>query len=51
VAQAFICAYVRIPIGRFGGSLSSVRANDLGAVPREVLVKRYLGADFAPSTI
>ena len=33
MAEAFICDYVRTPIGRFGGALSSVRADDLGAIP------------------
>ena len=33
MAEALICDYVRTPIGRFGGSLSSVRADDLAAVP------------------
>ena len=41
--EAFICAYVRTPIGRFGGSLSSVRADDLGAVPLKALVARQSG--------
>jgi acetyl-CoA acetyltransferase len=33
MAEAFICDYVRTPIGRFGGALAPVRADDLGAVP------------------
>lgn len=33
MTDAVICDYVRTPIGRFGGALSSVRTNDLGAVP------------------
>ncbi len=33
MAEAFICDYVRTPIGRFGGSLSAVRADDLAAAP------------------
>ena len=44
--DAFICAYVRTPIGRFGGSLSSVRADDLGAVPLKALVERHTKVDF-----
>ncbi|MDA7984003.1 MAG: 3-oxoadipyl-CoA thiolase [Alphaproteobacteria bacterium] len=39
--HAFICAYVRTPIGRFGGALASVRADDLGAVPLRALVERH----------
>ena len=31
--EVFICDYVRTPIGRFGGTLASVRADDLGAIP------------------
>ena len=39
--QAFICDYVRTPIGRFGGALSSVRTDDLGAVPLRALRERH----------
>lgn len=38
--EAFICDYVRTPIGRFGGALSAVRADDLGAIPIRDLMKR-----------
>ncbi len=38
MAEAYICAYVRTPIGRFGGALSSVRTDDLGAVPLRALM-------------
>ena len=44
--EAFICAYIRTPIGRFGGSLSSVRADDLGAVPLKALMALYPTVDF-----
>ena len=40
MAEAFICDYIRTPIGRFGGSLSSVRADDLGAIPLMALIAR-----------
>lgn len=40
MTEAFICDYIRTPIGRFGGSLSSVRADDLGAVPLKALIER-----------
>src|SRR5690242_20512639 len=40
MTEAFICDYIRTPIGRFGGSLSSVRADDLGAVPLKALIAR-----------
>jgi acetyl-CoA acyltransferase len=39
MTEAFICAYLRTPIGRFGGSLSSVRTDDLGAVPIRALIE------------
>lgn len=39
--EAYICDYVRTPIGRFGGALSSVRADDLGAVPIRALMARH----------
>ncbi|MDQ2635206.1 MAG: 3-oxoadipyl-CoA thiolase [Pseudomonadota bacterium] len=45
--EAFICDYVRTPIGRFGGSLSSVRTDDLGAVPLKALRERNAGVDWA----
>ncbi|WP_020683512.1 3-oxoadipyl-CoA thiolase [Marinobacterium rhizophilum] len=37
---AYICDYVRTPIGRFGGSLATVRPDDLGAVPLKALLER-----------
>ena len=46
MTEAYICDYVRTPIGRFGGSLSSVRADDLGAVPLKALVERNAGIDW-----
>ncbi|QDZ01431.1 3-oxoadipyl-CoA thiolase [Nitratireductor mangrovi] len=45
--EAFICDYVRTPIGRFGGSLSAVRADDLGAVPIRTLMERNAQVDWA----
>ncbi|UWQ96512.1 3-oxoadipyl-CoA thiolase [Rhodobacteraceae bacterium M385] len=39
--DVFICDYTRTPIGRFGGSLSSVRADDLGAIPIAALMARH----------
>lgn len=46
MAEAFICDYIRTPIGRFGGSLSSVRADDLGAIPLKALVDRNGSVDW-----
>ena len=43
--EAYICDYIRTPIGRFGGSLSAVRADDLGAVPLRALLERNGGLD------
>jgi len=39
--DAYICATVRTPIGRYGGALAKVRADDLAAVPIRALAKRY----------
>jgi 3-oxoadipyl-CoA thiolase len=47
MAEAFICDYIRTPIGRFGGALSPVRADDLGAVPLKALMARNSGVDWA----
>lgn len=44
--DAFICDYVRTPIGRYGGALSSVRADDLGSVPLKALVERHPSVDW-----
>lgn len=38
--NAFICDAIRTPFGRYGGSLSSVRADDLGAVPLKAILER-----------
>ncbi|MDK4703958.1 3-oxoadipyl-CoA thiolase [Rhizobium sp. CNPSo 4062] len=46
MTEAFICDYIRTPIGRFGGSLSSVRADDLGAVPLKALIERNGSVDW-----
>jgi len=46
MTEAFICDYIRTPIGRFGGSLSSVRADDLGAVPLKALIERNSSVDW-----
>ncbi len=46
MTEAFICDYIRTPIGRFGGSLSSVRADDLGAVPLKALIARNGSIDW-----
>ncbi len=43
----FICDAIRTPIGRFGGGLATVRADDLAAVPLRALVERNPGLDLA----
>ena len=45
MSEAFICDGVRTPIGRYGGGLAKVRADDLGAVPIRALVARHPGLD------
>ena len=47
--EAFICDYIRTPIGRFGGALSGVRPDDLGALPIRWLMQR--NADLDPAAI
>ena len=47
MADAFICDYIRTPIGRFAGSLSSVRPDDLGAVPMRELMARNPSVDWS----
>ena len=45
--HAFICDYIRTPIGRFGGALAHVRTDDLAAIPLKSLVERNRGVDWA----
>ena len=45
--EAFICDYVRTPIGRFAGTLAGVRADDLAAVPLKALMQRHSAVDWA----
>ena len=46
MSEAFICAYRRTPIGRFGGVLSSVRPDDLGGVPLRALMAENADVDW-----
>jgi 3-oxoadipyl-CoA thiolase len=48
--QAFICDAIRTPFGRYGGALSSVRTDDLGAIPLRALMQRNLRVDWAAVT-
>ncbi|MEK9644685.1 MAG: 3-oxoadipyl-CoA thiolase [Alphaproteobacteria bacterium] len=46
MSEAFICDAVRTPVGRYGGALSSVRTDDLGAVPIKALMDRNGSVDW-----
>ena len=46
-SHAFVCDAVRTPFGRYGGSLSSVRTDDLGAIPIRALMQRNPKVDWA----
>ena len=48
--QAYICDAIRTPFGRYGGALSSVRTDDLGAVPLRALMARNPNVDWAAVT-
>ena len=50
MTQAFICDAIRTPFGRYGGALSSVRTDDLGAIPLKALMERNPGVDWAAVT-
>ncbi len=47
MTEAFLCDAIRTPIGRYGGALSSVRADDLGALPLKALMERNKDVDWA----
>src|SRR5215469_2275354 len=44
-AEAFICEALRTPIGRYGGALAAVRADDLAAIPIAALLERHPSLD------
>ena len=46
MVDAFICDAVRTPIGRYGGALSSIRADDLAALPLAALMQRNPAVDW-----
>jgi acetyl-CoA acyltransferase len=50
ITQAFICDAIRTPFGRYGGALSSVRTDDLGAIPIRALMARNPQVDWAAVT-
>ncbi|MDB5730088.1 MAG: beta-ketoadipyl CoA thiolase, partial [Noviherbaspirillum sp.] len=47
MTQAFICDAIRTPIGRYGGALKDVRADDLGAIPLRALMARNKDVDWS----
>jgi len=47
MTDAFICDYIRTPIGRYGGALAAVRTDDLAAIPLAALLARNPGLDLA----
>ncbi|WP_310674633.1 thiolase family protein, partial [Burkholderia multivorans] len=46
MTDAYICDAIRTPIGRYGGALQDVRADDLGAVPLKALIERNRDVDW-----
>ena len=48
--HAFICDAIRTPIGRYGGALSSIRTDDLAAIPIKALIERNPGVDWRAVT-
>jgi acetyl-CoA acyltransferase len=46
MAEAFLCDAIRTPIGRLNGALSSIRADDLAAIPIRALIERNPGVDW-----
>jgi 3-oxoadipyl-CoA thiolase len=50
ITQAFICDAIRTPFGRYGGALSSIRTDDLGAIPLRALMQRNPQVDWAAVT-
>jgi 3-oxoadipyl-CoA thiolase len=50
ITQAYICDAIRTPFGRYGGALSSVRADDLGAIPLRALMQRNPSVDWLAVT-
>ncbi|MDQ3027987.1 MAG: 3-oxoadipyl-CoA thiolase, partial [Pseudomonadota bacterium] len=47
MTEAFICDAIRTPFGRYGGALSSIRTDDLGALPLAELMRRNPRVDWA----
>ncbi|UEP48626.1 3-oxoadipyl-CoA thiolase [Burkholderia ambifaria] len=47
MTDAYICDAIRTPIGRYGGALKDIRADDLGAVPLKALIERNQNVDWS----
>jgi len=47
MTEAYICDYIRTPIGRYGGALAHVRADDLAAIPIKALIDRNQNVDWS----
>jgi 3-oxoadipyl-CoA thiolase len=47
MTEAYVCDYIRTPIGRYGGALAHVRADDLAAIPIKALIDRNPGVDWS----
>jgi len=47
MSQAFICDGIRTPVGRYGGALSAIRTDDLGAIPLQALMARHPQLDWS----
>lgn len=47
MTEAYICDYIRTPIGRYGGALAHIRADDLAAIPIKALIERNPGVDWS----
>ncbi len=47
MAEAFICAVLRTPIGRYGGALATIRTDDLAALPIQALMRSHPQVDWA----
>jgi 3-oxoadipyl-CoA thiolase len=47
MTEAYICDYIRTPIGRYGGALAHVRADDLAAIPIKALIERNPAVDWS----
>src|ERR1017187_2899516 len=47
MSNAFICDAIRTPFGRYGGALSSVRTDDLAAIPIKALIERNSSVDWS----